>query len=108
MKKTLAISAILLMVSALVLAAGADGSWTGDISDGKCAAAGKAHDAACVAKCLSGGGKAVLVVGKDVYAITNPDTIKGHEGHHVKVTGSLDKDKKEVTVQKLEMAKEGM
>ena len=45
----------------------------------------------------------MLVAGKNVYTITNADAIKGHEGHHVKVTGELDAAKKELTVEKVEM-----
>jgi hypothetical protein len=105
MKKSLALSVVLLLVSVLAVAAGTSGSWTGVINDSKCAAdSAKKHEAACVAKCIAGGAKAVLVVGHDVFTITNADKIKGHEGHNVKVTGSLDKEKKEITVEKLEMA----
>ncbi len=107
MKKITVVSLFLLLpLSLFAIADQQKGSWTGRISDAKCAEAGKKHDAACVQKCLTGGGKAVLVVGKDIYAITNADAIKGHEGHNVKVTGSLDKEKKEITVQKVEMAAE--
>jgi len=104
MKKSIAISLMLVLVlSAFAVGAAKKGSWTGTISDSKCEAAKKKHDAACVEKCLAGGGKAVLVAGKSVYTITNPDAIKGHEGHHVKVTGELNAAKKEVTVEKVEM-----
>ncbi|HEV8131468.1 MAG TPA: hypothetical protein VGQ81_09455 [Acidobacteriota bacterium] len=104
MRKTIAISLLLVLVfSAFALAAAKKGNWTGTISDDKCFAAKKKHDPACVEKCLAGGGKAVLVVGKNAYTITNADAIKGHEGHHVKVTGELDAAKKELTVEKVEM-----
>ena len=61
----------------------------GFINDAKCASkAGDAH-ADCAKKCLEGGEKAVLVTDKDhkVLAIDNADAVKGHEGHHVTVTG---------------------
>lgn len=104
MKRSIAISLMLVFVlSAFAIGAAKKGHWTGTISDAKCAAANKKHDAACVEKCIAGGGKAVLVAGKNIYTITNPDAIKGHEGHHVKVTGQLDAAKKEVTVEKVEM-----
>ena len=102
MKKSVVLAVALLLVSALALAADS-GSWTGVISDSKCA--GKNHDAACVQKCMAGGAKAVLMVGSDAYAITNPDKVKGHEMHKVTITGKLDTATKEITVEKLEMTK---
>ncbi len=37
--------------------------------------------------------------------ITNPDAVKGHEGHHVTLTAHVDADKNEVNVVSLKMAK---
>jgi hypothetical protein len=94
-----------LLAGTLALAA-EKGAWTGVVSDSNCATSSHANDAACVAKCIGGGAKAVLVTPqKDVLEITNPDTIKGSEGKTVKVTGSL--DGKQLTVDKVEMAKAG-
>lgn len=45
------------------------------------------------------------MVGDSAYTITNPEKVKGHEMHKVTITGKLDKAKSEVTVEKLEMAK---
>ncbi len=70
----------------------ADKSMTGYIVDEKCGAKGAhAGGEACSKKCIDGGSPAVLVTdGKqDVVKIHNQDAIKGHEGHHVKVTGSM-------------------
>ena len=39
------------------------------------------------------------------WTITNPDTVKGHEGHHVVLTANFDPDKKEARVVSLKMAK---
>lgn len=39
------------------------------------------------------------------WTISNPDAIKGHEGHHVVLTANLDADKGEVHVKSLKMAK---
>jgi len=67
----------------------------------------KAKDAECTKKCLDGGQPAVLVVdGKDgaIVSIVNPEKIKGHEGHHVTVTGKLDGDK--LTVASVKMVEE--
>jgi hypothetical protein len=37
--------------------------------------------------------------------ISNPDAVKGHEGHHVVLTAVVDADKSEVQVMSLKMAK---
>jgi len=39
------------------------------------------------------------------WTITNPDAVKGHEGHHVTLTAHVDADKNEVHVTSLKMAK---
>lgn len=67
----------------------------GWVSDDKCGAKGaNAGAAACTKKCLDAGAKMVVVTDGDqkVLAVENPDALKGHEGHHVAVTGSMGKD----------------
>ena len=67
----------------------------GWISDDKCGAKGaNAGAEACTKKCLAGGAKMVVVTDGDskVLAVENPDALKGHEGHHVAVTGTMGKD----------------
>jgi len=39
------------------------------------------------------------------WTISNPDAVKGHEGHHVILTAHVDADKSEVHVMSLKMAK---
>jgi pentapeptide MXKDX repeat protein len=39
------------------------------------------------------------------WTISNPDAVKGHEGHHVILTAHVDNDKNEVHVMSLKMAK---
>ena len=58
---------------------------TGVVSDAKCGAA--AHDADCVKKCEEAGEALVIVNDKDksVMSVKNPDVLKGHEGHHVRL-----------------------
>ncbi len=94
MRKT----AVVLMITCLVLAAAAFAgdkakgmSWTGIITDEKCAKGENATNEACAKKCIERDGKAVFVDDKDgsVTPIHNVDAIKGHEGHHVKITGSM-------------------
>jgi hypothetical protein len=42
------------------------------------------------------------------WTIANPDTVKGHEGHHVILQAHVDADKNEVHVVSLKMAKDTM
>jgi len=67
----------------------------GWVVDDKCGAKG-AHAGAeeCTKKCLAAGAKMVVVTDGDqkVLAVENPDALKGHEGHHVAVTGTMKGD----------------
>lgn len=65
---------------------------TGIVSDAKCGAAN--HDADCVKKCAEAGETLVIVNDKDksVMSVKNPDMLKGHEGHHVKVKAEVNPD----------------
>ncbi len=49
---------------------------------------------ACTKKCVAAGEKMVVVTDGDqkVLAVENQDALKGHEGHHVAVTGTMEKD----------------
>jgi len=92
MKKTALVMIGLLLCSALAIASPKDNSWDGWISDAKCGAKGaNAGHAACAKKCVESGEKPVLVTDKDqkVVAIDNPAAVAGHEGQHVKVTGTM-------------------
>ena len=81
---------------------------TGYVTDAKCAKANKAGEdhAACAKKCIEGGEAAVLVNDKDhkILAIDNADAVKGHEGHHVTVTGVVTGES--IHIEKVAMAKE--
>lgn len=91
-KKTVLVVLGLILCSMVALAAPTDNSWDGWISDSKCAAKGaNAAHAQCAKKCVENGEKPVLVTDKDqkVVAIENPAAVAGHEGQHVKVTGSM-------------------
>ena len=84
------IAACVLLFSAAAWAA--DNTMTGYIVDDKCGAKGaNAKAESCTKSCIERGAKAVLVTDdkKEVVAIHNQDAIKGHEGHHVKLTGSM-------------------
>src|SRR6201984_252730 len=93
---------LLLLAGALILMWGCV-SFAGDaqtvngwVTDAKCGAKGaNAGGEACTKKCIAAGEKAVLVTDSDqkVLMVENPDALKGHEGHHVAVTGRVDGDK---------------
>ncbi len=93
MKKVLSLGAVLLFSSWMF--AGQKGTWNGGGGDSHCGAkgTGTAH-ATCAKKCIQGGAKPVIVTDGEgkVLQIANPDAIKGHEGEHVKVKGSVGDD----------------
>ena len=89
-----AVSVMFLMVA---VASAADKTTTlnGYVSDSNCGVKGaNASHAACMTKCLGKGAKAVIVTDSDqkVVNVDNPDVLKGHEGHHVAVTGEMTGD----------------
>jgi hypothetical protein len=87
---------VALVFCAATIALGADGSWTGYISDSHCGAKG-ARDghADCATKCVKEhGGTYVFVNDADhkVYNIDNQEKAAPHAGHHVTVKGSVEGD----------------
>jgi hypothetical protein len=100
MKRVLVICLALCFVLALSAMAFDDmaksGTVNGWVVDSKCAAKDASADrAACAKKCLSAAGAKMVVVtdgDQKVLAVENPDALKGHEGHHVAVTGTMGKD----------------
>ena len=93
--KRVALAAAVVFLAGIWVSASSTGSWDGWISDAKCAAKGaNAAHAQCAKKCVEGGEKPVLVTDKDqkVVAIANPAAVSGHEGQHVKVTGTMTSD----------------
>jgi len=90
----LAFLLVLLVASAAF--AGDSETVNGWISDSKCGVKGaNAAAAECTKKCIEAGAKAVVVTDGDqkVLEVENPDAVKGHEGHHVAVTGHVDGNK---------------
>lgn len=75
------------------LTIGAEGSWTGWITDSKCGAKA-AHEGAeaCTSKCVKEGASYVFVndADKKVYKIDDQDKVAAHAGHHVTVKGSVE------------------
>src|SRR3984893_18571718 len=98
MKKLLiSFAAVSVMFFMIAVASAADKTATvnGYVSDSNCGVKGaNASHAACMTKCLGKGAKAVIVTDSDqkVVNVDNPDMLKGHEGHHVAVTGELTGD----------------
>jgi hypothetical protein len=99
MKKVLLIClavCFLLALSALAFDdMGKSATVNGWITDAKCGAKGaNAGAEACTKECAAAGEKMVFVTDGDqkVLAIENQDAVKGHEGHHVAMTGMVEKD----------------
>ena len=99
MKKfAVALLAVLFLVSLSIAKDKAAGSkstsMSGYITDAKCASKAGADlsNSDCAKKCAENGEKLVFVGDKDkkVYQVDNQDALKGHEGHHVRVTGKDD------------------
>ena len=103
MKKMLVSASLLVLLSISAFAAGEQGSWTGWVSDAKC---GAKVGAACAKKCAEAGQPLVFVndADKSVLTVSNPDVLKGHEGHHVKVNGSVENNT--LTISSLSMEKD--
>ncbi len=100
MKKFLAVLVFAAVVSSLSLAE--TGSFTGWVTDAKCA---PKVNAECAKKCADAGEKLVFVNSdKTVMQVANPETLKGHEGHHVTVKGTVDKGT--LTISSVEMVKD--
>jgi len=109
MKKWFAVLIVLTLV--LVVVAGAkEAAVNGWVVDAKCGAKmASAEGAACAKKCIAAGEKVAFVPDgtQDVLIVDNPDALKGHEGHHVTVTGTENKDKKTIHVDSVKMMAEG-
>jgi len=109
MKKWFAVLIVLTLV--LVVVAGAkEAAVNGWVVDAKCGAKmASAQGAACAKKCIAAGEKVAFVPDgtQDVLIVDNPDALKGHEGHHVTVTGTENKDKKTIHVDSVKMMAEG-
>lgn len=90
----LVVLSMLFFVVSMVWAADAT-TVNGYVTDSMCGAKGaKAGHTDCMNKCISKGAKYVIVTDSDqkVLTVDNPDALKGHEGHHVAVTGKVTGD----------------
>jgi hypothetical protein len=94
----------LLFVVATPSFAGDASTVNGWVSDSKCGVKGaNAAAAECTKKCIAAGAKMVVVTDGDqkILEVENPDALKGHEGHHIAVTGHVDGDKIHVDSMKM-------
>ena len=79
-RSALLLMAMMLLWFAYATASPSTASLDGWISDAKCGAKGaNAAHAQCAKKCVD----------QKVVAIANPEAVSGHEGQHVKVTGTM-------------------
>jgi hypothetical protein len=110
MKKLVSRILILSMVLGFGLAALAtaeDGTWTGWVTDSKCAAAGaKAAHADCAAKCVKEKGAHWVLYNptdKSTFQLSGDDAMMVKmAAKEVTVKGTMDKDKKMITVTSME------
>jgi hypothetical protein len=93
--------AMLLLVS-VSLYAGDPIKVTGYVGDDHCGSKSGPDHANCAKQCVKGGAKPVLVVGKKVYTISNPEKLSELIGDKVDVTGQVDGDT--ITIEKVSKA----
>jgi hypothetical protein len=112
MKKILLFCAALSLLSFMIVAvsSGADQTTVkGWVADSMCGAKGAmAGQEACTKKCLAKGAKMVVVTDGDqkILTVDNPDSLKGHEGHHIAATGEVTGDSIHVESAKMLKASE--
>ncbi len=106
MKRNPIVLAALFAMSVLAAQAATHTGWISDSMCGAKMTGGTAHDQACVAKCISGGSKAVFVDNqKNVWAIDNQDAVKDFYGDHVRVHVTEDAANKSVHIDSITAAK---
>lgn len=92
----------MLLLASLSLYAGDPIKVTGFVGDDHCGAKSGPEHADCARACVKGGKKPVLVVGKKVYSISNPEKLKDFVGEKVDVSGEVEGD--EITIEKVSKA----
>jgi hypothetical protein len=93
--------AALLLISASVFA-GDPITVTGYIGDDHCGTKSGPGHAECAKNCVKGGHKPVLIVGKKVYSISNPEKLGDLVGEKVDVTGEVNGNA--ITIEKVTKA----
>jgi hypothetical protein len=101
--------ATFLMGASLMFGAAAKQTLTGVITDTMCGAdhkqMGVSPDAKCVRECVKAGSKYALLVGSDVYTLSDQQAPDKYAGGKVNVTGTVDVKAKTIAVDKIEPAK---
>lgn len=90
MNKLALISLVLVSATAFAAKPHVYKGWVGDSNCGVKSAS--ASHMACAIKCLKGGASYIFVLDSDkktMYTVDNPTALKGHEGHLVQVTATL-------------------
>jgi hypothetical protein len=92
----LACAAISLLFLVVGISTGADQTTVkGWVADSQCGVKGAmAGQEACTKKCIAKGAQMVVVTDGDqkILTVDNPDSLKGHEGHHIAATGEVTGD----------------
>ena len=104
MRKLLLMLIVLALASFALAGEKKDATLTGWVSDSMCAAKHtKPASEGCVKGCIEKGAKPVLVTDGDgkVLGISNPEKIKGHEGHYIQVKGTTSGDTVEIAEVKM-------
>jgi hypothetical protein len=110
MKKLIVVLLVLTLVLVVAAVAEEGGAVNGWVVDAKCGVKmANAKGAECAKKCIAAGEKVAFVPDgtQDVLIVDNPDSLGGHEGHHVAITGNMDKEKKTIHVDSVKMVAEG-
>jgi hypothetical protein len=107
MKHVLALLAVVFVLTAMAAGAPNPTRINGWISDSMCGAKHLGTNPECVKKCIQSGMVPVFVdeARKAVWAIDNPDAVKGFYGDHVTVTATADTTKKSVHIEAIAEAK---
>jgi len=94
-KLMLLLAAMCLAVLCVTTVWAADDTLSGWVSDTKCGTKRTSEKHAdCAKKCIGAGAKMALVTDSDkkVLTVDNPESLTGHEGHHVSVKGTVSGD----------------
>lgn len=104
MRKIFVLTLALFGLATMAMASSAT-TVTGWVTDPMCGVKhNKEGGEACVKSCAKDGKLAFVTDGNSrVWAVENSEILKGHEGHHVKITGIPNEDKGTIKVQTVAM-----
>ena len=96
---------VLLSMAAMASDKGKEVTVTGWVTDPMCGVKhAKAGGESCVKSCAKDGKLAFVSDGESkVWAVENSETLKGHEGHHIKLTGHPNAEKGTIHVMTVAM-----